>query len=209
MSGPAPATRDTAADPRPQEGTPQRESSNKEAYAADIASEYDRINLGCGDDIRDDHFNVDIRETDDMDMAWNLEDTPWPWPDNSFDRALVDNVLEHIHVRQRTAFITECHRILRPGGTLVLRLPVPEVGVGWDETHHPIPSWKVLEHPRWRDHWRVDDYHGKRVGAGRLLPERWARLASRQGLRCVDEVTVTARPRPVREIEDCNHRRKL
>lgn len=199
---------------QPTDDTPVSETGDEspahvEDYAARLATDYQKINLGCGDDLRDDHLNVDIREEPGMDMAWNLEDTPWPWPDNSFECALVDNVLEHIAVRDRTSFLEECHRILQPGGELVLRLPVPEVGVGWDETHHPIPSWKLLEHPRWQSRWNVEDYEGKRVGAGRVLPERVARLASRQWLRCVDEVTVHARATRQQTMADCNHRDRL
>ena len=183
----------TPVDPDLPEATPG--TSHVEEYAAQLASEHDKINLGCGTDLRAGWLNVDILEVEGMDFAWNLEDTPWPWPGDSFEVALMDNVLEHIQVRERTAVLREVSRILEPGGILVLRLPVPEAGVGWDETHYAIPSWRVLEHPRWRETWDVQSYEGKRVGLGRLLPEQYARLASRQWIRCVDEVTVRARRR--------------
>ncbi|MFC7045596.1 methyltransferase domain-containing protein [Halobacteriaceae archaeon GCM10025711] len=157
----------------------------------------DRVNLGCGDDYRDGWLNVDVDDRHDVDVVHDLEETPWRWGDSQFGHVLMDNVLEHIAVEHRTAVLEECHRILEPGGTLTLRLPVPEVGAGWDETHHAVPHWRVLCHPRWRDRWAVDRIAGSKVGPGRLFPEPLARLATRFWVfRGMDEVTVTARALP-------------
>lgn len=153
------------------------------------------INLGCGDDYREGWLNVDIDPTSRADRVVDLEDTPWPLPSDHFEHALVDNVFEHIAPRKRGAFIQECHRILAPDGILVMRLPVPDIGVGWDDTHHPIPSWRWPLHPRWRDHWDVEGIEGSRVGVGRALPEVLARFATRHWLiRGVDQVEVRCRP---------------
>ena len=44
-----------------------------------------------------------------------------PFTDESFDLALMDDVLEH--VRDPEQVLRECHRVLRPGGLLVARFP--------------------------------------------------------------------------------------
>ncbi len=44
-----------------------------------------KINLGCGDDYREDWHNVDI-QGDAADQRLDLEATPWPWPDDSFEQ---------------------------------------------------------------------------------------------------------------------------
>ncbi len=153
-----------------------------------------KINLGCGDDYREDWHNVDI-QGDAADQRLDLEATPWPWPDDSFETALVDNVFEHITPRRRGDFLDECQRILKPGGEMIMRLPVPEVGVGWDTTHQPIPSWRWPFHSRWADKWEVVSMDGSCVGPGQFVPERIARLATRFWLfRGVDQVEIVVRP---------------
>jgi SAM-dependent methyltransferase len=43
----------------------------------------------------------------------------WPIPDSSVDLAVIDYVLEH--VENPDLFLSECHRVIRPGGYLCMR----------------------------------------------------------------------------------------
>ena len=45
---------------------------------------------------------------------------PWPFEDNSFDIAFDANCLHFFHGDARDHFIREAHRILKPGGTLII-----------------------------------------------------------------------------------------
>lgn len=46
--------------------------------------------------------------------------TALPWPDASFDRALLGDVVEHLDAEQAAAGLAELRRVLRPGGLLVV-----------------------------------------------------------------------------------------
>lgn len=46
---------------------------------------------------------------------------PFVLPDGSYDGVLCMNILEHIYNHQQ--FLAECHRIVRPGGTILLAVP--------------------------------------------------------------------------------------
>ena len=62
--------------------------------------------------------------------------------ENSFDAIYMGHVVEHLH-DARSLFI-ECHRILRPGGRLVIVTPN---AAGWGHRHYG-KDWRGLETPR-------------------------------------------------------------
>lgn len=49
--------------------------------------------------------------------------TELPFPDQSFDCVTCIEVLEHIPAEKRRHALAEMHRVLRPGGALILRVP--------------------------------------------------------------------------------------
>lgn len=55
-------------------------------------------------------------------VAWDLNDLPWPWEDNSFDVIVARTVLEHLRLNLIES-MNECWRILRKGGKALLKLP--------------------------------------------------------------------------------------
>ena len=44
----------------------------------------------------DGYVNVDANQDCSPDEVANLEDLPWPWPDNSVDQIVMTHVLEHL-----------------------------------------------------------------------------------------------------------------
>lgn len=155
-----------------------------------------KLNLGCGSDIREGWHNVDVVDQAGVDQVYNLEITPWPWPEDCAETILMDNVFEHLHPRCRMNVLSECKRILEHNGTLRMSLPVPAVGTGWDVTHYAVPSWRWPLHPEQRSDWELVSIRGSRVGPGRVLPERAARWLTRQGAgRFLDEVTIEVKSR--------------
>ena len=81
-----------------------------------------KLNLGCGNDLRDDYINVDL---DNMGADYNcdLSELPLPWKDDSVDVIELHHVLEHLFVHP-LFFIKDLHRILKPNGVLNISLPL-------------------------------------------------------------------------------------
>lgn len=93
-----------------------------------------KLNLGCGNDIRDGYINIDFKEDDGVDMLVDLNECELPFKDESVDEILLFHTLEHLVYRD--AFIEECHRVLKPDGTILVKLPVNWSELGHQYIHH-------------------------------------------------------------------------
>jgi SAM-dependent methyltransferase len=86
-----------------------------------------KLNLGCGHDKRDGWHNVDFVAASEPDEIVDLEQLPWPWPDNAADEVLLRHVLEHLGRDTPTylGIIKELYRVLKAGGTATIVVPHP------------------------------------------------------------------------------------
>jgi len=81
-----------------------------------------KINLGCGNVILPGWVNCDnYVEGKDITKV-DLYKIPLPFDDNSADEILLSHVLEHLS--NKYELVMECHRILKPGGILHVKLPI-------------------------------------------------------------------------------------
>ncbi len=80
-----------------------------------------KLNLGCGKDVRDGWINCDNAEKLPPGVIRMDAGKPFPFPSNHFVEIYASHVLEHIHNYEDT--IIECHRVLKPGGLLTVRVP--------------------------------------------------------------------------------------
>jgi SAM-dependent methyltransferase len=84
-----------------------------------------RLNLGCGNDLREGYVNVDDessnRITGGRFIQHDLTDMPWPFEDESVEEVLMWHVLEHLSDTYRV--MAEIRRILRPGGVFHGQVP--------------------------------------------------------------------------------------
>ncbi len=80
----------------------------------------ERLNVGCGPDVRTGWVNLDVAPLPGVDVVHDLDDVPLPLEDNRFDLIECQDVLEHVEL---APVLRDLHRILAPGGRLSLRSP--------------------------------------------------------------------------------------
>lgn len=80
-----------------------------------------KIQFGSGGNIKPGFINVDFDKTMGADVAWNMEEKDYPFPDNYADHILCEMTLEHI--RTPSLAIDEFHRIIKPNGTIKIIVP--------------------------------------------------------------------------------------
>ena len=97
----------------------------------------DILNLGAGNKLVTGAVQHDLyKHRPEIDVAWDLNNLPWPWADDSFDLIVACAVLEHLRINL-LASVGECWRILRPGGLLHVKLPYWRGENSWtDPTHY-------------------------------------------------------------------------
>jgi SAM-dependent methyltransferase len=94
------------------------------------------LHLGCGSKPTTDQpaVNVDIRPLRNVDVVHDLNELPWPWKDEEFDKVDCTDILEHLD--DVVTAVDEVWRVLEPGGLLWIRGP-HQFGRNWlaDPTH--------------------------------------------------------------------------
>ena len=86
-----------------------------------------KLNIGCGLDKRPGYVNIDYSDNLNPDLVWDLEQTPWPFQDNSVDEIVACHVLEHLGQTSRVflAIIKEIYRVCEDKAVIHIRVPHP------------------------------------------------------------------------------------
>lgn len=97
-----------------------------------------RLNLGCGNNILPGFVNLDLMPGPGVDVVFDLSKDlkkhPLPFKDEEFSVVLADNLLEHLD--DTIGIMAEIHRVLKPGGTAIIRFPYHLHPAAWvDPTH--------------------------------------------------------------------------
>lgn len=149
------------------------EPNDRFAFIDEQRSAPTLIEIGGGLKCRDGWINLDSEHGQGL-WRRQAQDTPWPISDNSADLAFASHVFEHIPAgRERIATMNEAWRVLKPGGSLEIRVP-------------KFPTWQAIADPTHVSFWVDQSFL---YFTGYLAPDaeygmkRWV-LAS---LACYDE----------------------
>lgn len=130
-----------------------------------------KLNLGCGQFPLAGFLNVDISARTPADVLCDLDRFPYPFADERFEEIRAHHVLEHL--RDPFRAMAEWRRLLRPGGTLLVKVPHFSRGfthpdhkrgfdvsfpLFFDRRYHPWFTGTSFELERVRLRWNAQPY---------------------------------------------------
>lgn len=83
-----------------------------------MSTNFSQLVIGSGPKKRDEWLTLDMCRG--VDVFWDLRNR-LPFVDASFDEIYCSHVLEHFGYRDLTKLLFKIHRIIRPGGSFLLR----------------------------------------------------------------------------------------
>ncbi|MHB1769839.1 MAG: class I SAM-dependent methyltransferase [Minisyncoccota bacterium] len=103
------------------------------------------LDIGSGNRKLPGAIGIDVLKLPNVDVVHNLGHFPWPFQDGSFDLILANHFLEHSEDVLKT--LEEVHRILAPGGRLVIQVPYfRSVDAVTDPTHRHFFTSATLDY---------------------------------------------------------------
>lgn len=97
-----------------------------------------RLDIGCGENKNPGFVGIDMLPLKGVDIVWDLEETPWPLPDECVLTATASHVLEHIdpHKGVFINVMNEIWRVMKPHGQFAFVVPhASSHGYQQDPTH--------------------------------------------------------------------------
>ncbi|MBI4382695.1 MAG: methyltransferase domain-containing protein [Nitrospinae bacterium] len=102
------------------------------------------LNLGCGRNLLPEWLNCDSLP---IPGAVHLDASrPLPFPANVFDYVFAEHMIEHLPLPSIASLLKDCHRVLKPGGTI--RLVTPNLDSFIDMVQRP-DSEESLRYTEW------------------------------------------------------------
>lgn len=99
-----------------------------------IKKALDKLNLGCGADVREGYINVDFEKFKGVNVMHNLSKIPYPFKKDSFTEIIMKNILEHLE--DPYAVMKEIHRISKQGARIYIRTPHFSSHNIWGDLQH-------------------------------------------------------------------------
>ncbi len=91
-----------------------------------------KLNIGCGEHVKEGYLNVDIEHHEGVDMMAAAENLPFD--NNSFEKIIATNILEH--VEDLVSVMKELHRVLKPEGIIRIISPHYTSSGSWKDPTH-------------------------------------------------------------------------
>lgn len=96
------------------------------------------LDVGCGENKQPGAVGMDMRPLPGVDIVHDLEELPWPLPDECCLSIIARHIVEHINPHRGgfLRWMDECWRVLKFGGQLAIVTPHAfSVGFAQDPTH--------------------------------------------------------------------------
>lgn len=95
-----------------------------------------KLNLGSGSNKIKGFTNVDCEDSCKPDLLFNFINNNLPFKKNSVDEIVMFHTIEHIQKRLHEHILTDCFRVLKVGGRLLLSYPnFKECYKRWESNH--------------------------------------------------------------------------
>lgn len=117
-----------------------------------------KLNLGCGSDKKPYYKNIDIRQDVNPDIVLNLEDTPYPFGNDSIDEIIAFDILEHFSYWSIERILKEWYRILKSSGKLIIKTPDFDM-ITANAASGDIKGWHLLSHYIFGGHEYKENFH--------------------------------------------------
>lgn len=91
------------------------------------------LNLGCGEKKISSYINIDNRLECNPDIVCDVRRLPYN--EETVDRILASDVLEHVGRLEVEAVLREWYRVLKPGGQLIIKTPNVDTIIDAYKTH--------------------------------------------------------------------------
>lgn len=122
-----------------------------------------RLDIGCGNAKTAGCFGIDLRPLPGVDLVWDIEEFPWPLPDDCARVAFMSHVFEHLTPRKVLPFMAELHRVCQHGAQVLIsgphgvefryvqdpthQRPVNSATFAYWDKAHPSRLWEVYMPP--------------------------------------------------------------
>ena len=104
-----------------------------------------KLNLGCGNDIWEGWINLDLMDDAGANVIHDLDKFPYPFKDNTFDKIVANNLIEHLH--KPNEFIKELWRISKNDCEIEIITPHFSSWDVWEDISHLRPfAYRSLCH---------------------------------------------------------------
>jgi predicted SAM-dependent methyltransferase len=104
-----------------------------------------KLNIGCGRDIKNDYLNLDSVKLPGVDVVHNLDKYPWPFKNNRFEEIKAFMILEHLE--KWTRAMEEIHRITKNGAVTRITVPFfPSMYSVIDPTHKNFYTYGTFDY---------------------------------------------------------------
>lgn len=104
-----------------------------------------RLDIGGGGNPQKGFVNIDYRPLKQVDIVHNLEEFPWPLPDECVTVAICSHVVEHInpHGGVFIDFMNEAWRVLQKNAQLAIATPYAGSPGYWQDPTHCNPCNEI------------------------------------------------------------------